>query len=73
MLGFITRVQTSAYALKRKFASDEEGATAIEYGIIAGMMAILLAFIFNGTDGTLAVALKGVFSRISTSLGGAAT
>ncbi|MGQ2997917.1 Flp family type IVb pilin [Variovorax sp.] len=55
-----------------RFIRDEEGATAIEYGIIAGMMAILLAFIFNDSTGTLAVALKGVFSRISTSLGGAA-
>lgn len=56
-----------------RFIRDEEGATAIEYGIIAGMMAILLAFIFNDTTGTLAIALKGVFGRISTALGQTAT
>jgi pilus assembly protein Flp/PilA len=54
-----------------RFLKDEEGATAIEYGIIAGLMAIVLTTVFAG-DGTLAGALKGVFTRISTALGGAA-
>ncbi|WPH13301.1 Flp family type IVb pilin [Variovorax paradoxus] len=55
-----------------RFLRDEEGATAIEYGIIAGLMAIVLAAIFSDANGTLAAALRGVFSRISTTLGGAA-
>lgn len=46
-----------------RFLRDEEGATAIEYGIIAGLMAIVLAAIFSNTDGTLAAALRGVFSQ----------
>ncbi|WP_153013045.1 Flp family type IVb pilin, partial [Pseudacidovorax intermedius] len=33
-----------------RFLRDEEGATAIEYGIIAGLMALMLVAIF-GTDG----------------------
>ena len=58
MLGSITR-----------FLRDEEGATAIEYGIIAGLMAIVLVAIF-GANGTITGALEGVFGRISTALGG---
>jgi pilus assembly protein Flp/PilA len=54
-----------------RFLRDEEGATAIEYGIIAGLMAVVLVAIF-GTTGTLSGALTGVFGRISTALGGAA-
>jgi pilus assembly protein Flp/PilA len=53
------------------FLRDEEGATAIEYGIIAGMMAVALTAIFSST-GTLRLALDGVFGRISTALGGPA-
>ncbi|RZL54219.1 MAG: Flp family type IVb pilin [Variovorax sp.] len=52
------------------FLRDEEGATAIEYGIIAGMMAVLLTTVF-ADGGTLGLAIKGVFTRISTALGGA--
>lgn len=52
-----------------EFLRDEEGATAIEYGIIAGMMSIALVAIF-GSAGTLRVALDGVFTRIATALGG---
>ena len=34
-----------------RFLRDEEGATAIEYGIIAGLMAIILIGIFSETSG----------------------
>jgi pilus assembly protein Flp/PilA len=50
-----------------RFLRDEEGATAIEYGIIAGMMAVLLVAVFSPT-GTLYTAISGVFGRISTAL-----
>lgn len=60
------------YSSITRFLRDEEGATAIEYGIIAGLMAILLSAIF-ADGGVLSAALKGVFTRISTTLGGAAT
>ncbi|WP_341887161.1 Flp family type IVb pilin [Variovorax sp. YR752] len=52
-----------------RFLRDEEGATAIEYGIIAGMMAVILSVVFLPT-GTLGSAITGVYSRISTALGG---
>ncbi|WP_307638712.1 Flp family type IVb pilin [Variovorax boronicumulans] len=50
-----------------RFLRDEEGATAIEYGIIAGLMALVLTGIFSET-GTLAVALNTVFTTIATTL-----
>lgn len=55
-----------------KFIRDEKGATAIEYGIIAGLMAVVLVAIF-GSGGTLHNALTGVFGRIATALGQTAT
>lgn len=47
-----------------RFLRDEEGATAIEYGLIAGLVAIGIAVALTalGTD------LSGLFTRISTKL-----
>lgn len=52
-----------------KFWQDEEGATAIEYGLIAGLIAvaIIVAVTAIGTD------LSALFGRISAKLTGAAT
>ncbi|WP_420224806.1 Flp family type IVb pilin [Pigmentiphaga litoralis] len=46
------------------FLREEEGATAIEYGLIAGLVAvgIIVALTALGTD------LSGLFTRISTKL-----
>lgn len=48
----------------KKFAKDEDGITAIEYGLIAALMAaaIAAAFAFLGP------ALKTLFETISTTL-----
>lgn len=51
------------------FLRDEEGATAIEYGIIAGMMAVVLTAVFTPT-GSLGSALTNVFGRITGALNG---
>lgn len=47
------------------FWKDEEGATAVEYGIIAGLMAILLMAIFGEGQGSFGSALKTAFSNIA--------
>lgn len=52
-----------------KFLRDEEGATAIEYGIIAGLMAVALIAIF-GPSGTLRGALDTIFTNIGTAVKG---
>jgi len=50
--------------LIQRFWNDEEGATAIEYGLIAGLIAvaIITAVTAIGTD------LTGLFENISTEL-----
>ena len=67
MLGFITKTQSSAYALKRKIAkymSDESGATAIEYGLIAAGIAVaIIAAVFAIGD-----ELNNFFTAVQTKL-----
>ncbi len=46
-----------------RFAKDEEGATAIEYSIIAGLMAAGLVGLF-GTSGSFMTGLGAVFTKI---------
>lgn len=47
-----------------KFLSDEQGATAIEYGLIAAGIALAIIAVVNG----LGTALNSTFTSISTSL-----
>jgi len=46
------------------FVSNESGATAIEYALIASLIAIALVTIL----GTLGTKLSGVFNEVQTSL-----
>jgi len=46
-----------------RFLRDEEGATAIEYGIIAGLMALMLVAIF-GSNGTIQNTLSAIFQNV---------
>ncbi len=47
-----------------KFVSDQSGATAIEYGLIAAGIALAIIAVVNG----LGTNLNTVFSTVSTSL-----
>jgi pilus assembly protein Flp/PilA len=47
-----------------RFAKDESGATAIEYGLIAALIAVALIAIL----GTLGSSLTGTFSKVSSKL-----
>ena len=49
----------------RQFARDEEGVTAIEYGLIAGLIAIVII----GAVTTIGTELNTVFTTIGTKLG----
>jgi len=49
-----------------EFWRDEEGATAIEYGLIAGLIAAIVIAMF----GTLSDGLSNLFDRIKTELDG---
>jgi len=54
-----------------RFFKDEEGATAIEYGIIAGLISVVLIAAFSSTSG-LGLALTTLFSNIASALTAAA-
>jgi pilus assembly protein Flp/PilA len=56
-----------------RFLRDEEGATAIEYGVIAGLMAVLLIGIFGSTTAGFGGAITTLFSNIATKLSTAVT
>ena len=47
-----------------QFASDESGATAIEYGLIAALIAVALISIL----GTVGTSLNATFLKVSTDL-----
>ena len=50
--------------LIRRFVSDTSGATAIEYGMIAGLISVVII----GTITTLGTRLSSKFSAIATRL-----
>ncbi len=51
----------------KHFLQDESGATAIEYGLIAGGISVAIIAVVNNLGGQL----KSTFSKISTQLGNA--
>ena len=52
-----------------RFAKDESGATAIEYGLIAALIAVALITVLGAVSGNL----NNTFTRISTDLSAANT
>lgn len=50
----------------KNFARDEEGVTAIEYGLIAALIAVVII----GSVELVGTGLDGVFTDISTELNG---
>ena len=54
--------------LFKKFARNENGATAIEYGLIAGLIAVGIILSVTAVGDTL----FGTFNEITTELGGTA-
>lgn len=54
-------------ALIKRFKKDEEGATAIEYGLIAALIAVAIIAAVRAVGGTL----SDTFGEIDTELAGA--
>jgi pilus assembly protein Flp/PilA len=52
-----------------QFLNDESGATAIEYGLIAGLISVVIAVALT----TIGADLKTIFTTIGTKLTAAAT
>ena len=53
--------------LVTRFVKDESGATAIEYGLIAALIAVAIIGALNSVTG----GLNGVFARVTAALTGA--
>ncbi len=51
----------------RRFLKDEEGATAIEYGLIAALISVAII----GSATLVGTNLAAVFTRVETALGAA--
>ena len=56
-----------AMASPRTFFEDESGATAIEYGLIVGLIALVMIVALTATFNNV----SGKFNRISSALNGA--
>lgn len=52
--------------LVQRFAKDQSGATAIEYGLIAAGISVAIITVVNSLGGQL----KNTFTNVSTQLGG---
>ncbi|HLB80773.1 MAG TPA: Flp family type IVb pilin [Dongiaceae bacterium] len=53
----------------RRFAKDESGATAIEYGLIAALVSVVII----GALTALGTALDSIFNEVATELNNAVT
>ncbi|WP_028009530.1 Flp family type IVb pilin [Solimonas flava] len=54
------------------FLRDEEGASAVEYGLIVGLIAVAIIAILLTTGTNLSALFKKVSDQLSTVVGGAA-
>jgi pilus assembly protein Flp/PilA len=52
----------------REFALDEEGVTAIEYGLIAAIIAGVVALAFTTLGGVITTAFTRIGTKITTAL-----
>ena len=53
-----------------RFLRDEEGATAIEYGIIAGLISVVMITAITGNDG-IGAKLSSIWTSIKTAISAA--
>jgi pilus assembly protein Flp/PilA len=56
-----------------KFLRDEDGATAIEYGLIAGLVAVGIIAALTTLSGGLSGLFNGIATRLTGAAGGAAS
>ncbi|WP_342148658.1 Flp family type IVb pilin [Methylorubrum sp. SB2] len=53
-------------AIAKRFAADESGATAIEYGLVAAMMGIAVVTIFTAFKDKLSAAFETMGGALQT-------
>ncbi|MBL0406546.1 Flp family type IVb pilin [Microvirga aerilata] len=54
-------------SLLSRFIKNESGATAIEYGLIAAGLAVIVILVF-GKDGVVQEALNAAFAKVTTAI-----
>jgi pilus assembly protein Flp/PilA len=62
----MTRIGVAMQSTLNSVTDDEKGATAVEYGLIVGLIAVVII----GAVGTLGGTLLGWFNDINGQLGG---
>lgn len=72
MFNLTTKAYIKATEAVRNFRKNEEGVTAIEYGLIAVAIAVLIVAVFYNSDGFIAN-LKTKFSDLASTVKGAST
>lgn len=55
------------------FLRDEEGASAVEYGLIVGLIAIVIVAALIALGGTDTTGLKGLFTKTADCVGDSTT
>lgn len=65
-----TKAYISVTESLRKFKENQSGVTAIEYGLIAVAVAVLIVAVFYNNDGFISN-LKSKFSSLATTVGSA--
>ena len=61
-----THAWVRAQSIARRFSREETGATAVEYGLIVGLIAVVII----GVVATLGGTLQGFFTTINSTLAG---
>lgn len=56
----------------QRFLRDNKGVTAIEYGLIAGLLVVIIATAVGGVGGKLTLLFQGISDQISSATPGAA-
>jgi pilus assembly protein Flp/PilA len=61
------KLYVSVEAMVRRYlVKDQRGATAIEYGLIAGLIAAILVGILQATGGSLVAIFNKIYTAINT-------
>ena len=64
MLKFYAAFLTAAAELKDRWARDDEGATAVEYGLMVALIAVVIL----GAVATLGGKLNGLFTTVANNI-----
>ncbi|WP_139005775.1 Flp family type IVb pilin [Arthrobacter crystallopoietes] len=66
MLSIIATFQTLGYNLKNRFQQEEAGATAVEYALLVGLIAVVMIAGVAAFGGDLSSFFDGLKAKITT-------